>query len=300
MASPSLAYSPSSPCSSGVRRAWEGGAASLVLAGIACGVLAGSKWTGVFGALCLLPLLWIYQARDGRCAPAGSIRARLQPTLQFALPCVLLAVPWYVRSAVQTGDPLYPLLYDWLGGPDWSSGLTKKLLAWQNSIGMGRTLGDYLLLPVRVALKGNIDYQSFGARLNPLWLGGVPLALALGRTLPTVRRALGASGIYFVFWALSSQQSRFLLPILPLLALSAGLAVDRALERLPARRVQPALTALLWAGSAALIAAHVSPQIAQSVKVLRRMITEGEQIREVRSIRSSGTSTSVRRMTAVS
>ncbi len=254
---------------------------SLVLAGIACGVLAGTKWTGVFGVLCLVPLLWIDQARGARRAPAGTTGGRFRPTLQFVLPCVALAVPWYVRSVVLTGDPLYPLLHDWLGGPEWNGELTKKLLAWQNSIGMGRSIEDYLLLPVRVALKGNTDYQSFGARLNPLWLAVVPLALVLGRTHPTARKALGVAGLYFVLWAFSSQQSRFLIPILPLLALAAGLAVDRALESIPNRRSRSALVALFWVASAVLIAVQGNTQIGQSFRVAGRMFTAGEQIREV-------------------
>jgi hypothetical protein len=159
-------------------------------------------------------------------------------SLYVALPAFLLALPWYVRSYWYTGNPLYPLFYTWFGGPEWSTSLTQQFFRWQQSIGMGRQFVDYLLLPFRVILNGGDDYRHFDGRVSPLWILVVPVSLAFARSSPTVRRALAVAGVYFVAWAATSQQSRFLVPIIPLLAIAGGVAIDGLLSRVAFRPVR--------------------------------------------------------------
>jgi len=64
----------------------------------------------------------------------------------------------------------------------------------------------------------------------------LPLALVFIRRNTLVRQCLGVAGLYFVFWALTAQQMRFLIPILPLLALAAATAVEEVIDHLGATR----------------------------------------------------------------
>lgn len=212
----------------------------LLVAGVACGLIAGIKVTGLAAAVVIGTLAVI------GTLPRPPFR-RL--ALRFALPTLLLAMPWMLKAAWETGDPFYPLLHRWLGGPGWSAALTAQFQAWQQGIGMGREPIDYLLLPLRVILRGGPGYDHFDGRLTPLWIVFLPLAL-LGMRLPLVRRALGCAGLYFLLWSLSSQQMRFLIPILPLLALAAAVSCVERLRALAPRRRQ----ALGWVALAATLA----------------------------------------------
>jgi len=207
----------------------EGGDArrSLCLAGLCAGGLAGLKVTGILGAaaigcLVLPRIVARLRARDAR-GGAGL-------ALAFGLPVALLWLPWLVKAAVVTGNPVYPLLYGTFGGPDWSPALAEQFAGWQRGIGMGRSALDYALLPLRVILSGGPGYDRFAGEIGVQWIVLVPLAIAFHRQ-PLVRAALAGSGIYFALWSLGSQQMRFLIPVLPPLALAAAIAVDEAVAR---------------------------------------------------------------------
>lgn len=216
----------------------------LLLAGIAAGTVAVCKPTG---ALFLAPFLAIL----GPLWLGRSDRARFLALLftRFLPPILLLWLPWLWRSFRTTGNPLYPFVW---GGPDWSPTLAEQLLTWQRGIGMGRGALDYLLLPWRVLTQGDTGYAHFDGKLAP-WLI-LPLLLAFWRALRPVppallRPALAVAGLYFGLWAASSQQMRFLIPILPLLALAGGLAAADLLASLTApasryRILAPALALL--------------------------------------------------------
>ena len=216
----------------------------LVLSGVCCGLVAGTKLTGAIAAPCI-GLLVI----GSRVAPNkwNELRsACIDALLYLALPAAILAAPWYVRSYVYTGNPFYPLFFERLGGPEWNSDLNRQFIDWQQSIGMGRGLLDYAALPFRVALYGGDDYAHFDGRINPLWAVLVPFTLTAFRASPLVRRSLAIAALYFIVWAATSQQARFLIPILPLLAVAAGVAVALALERVvPGRSAAIAFVAVL-------------------------------------------------------
>ncbi|MEL7059502.1 MAG: phospholipid carrier-dependent glycosyltransferase, partial [Acidobacteriota bacterium] len=214
--------------------------AHLVLLGSTCGLLAAAKVTGIaLAAIALLPLLVAVVRRRLPVAPLAWVVA----------PIAALWLPWLARSVALTGNPAYPFLYSVFGGPDWSPALGDQLATWQRSIGMGRSVEDFLFLPLRVILEGGEGYARFDGELGSHWLLGVPLAIvgALGssRRAAAVRRLLLVAGSLFAFWAASSQQMRFLIPMLPLVAVAAAAGLERLGGRWRARALLPAVIALL-------------------------------------------------------
>ncbi len=200
----------------------------LWLSGICCGLAAGAKVTGIVGAGIIGAL---YLPRLVRALRRGE--PALRPFLvRFVAPTLGLWLPWVWRAMWTTGNPVYPFFHGLFGGPDWSTELGGRLQAWQSSIGMGREPLDYLLLPLRVILQGGAGYQRFDGQVGAFWIVVLPLALWAARRVLLVRRCLIVAGLYFVFWALSSQQTRFLIPLLPILAMAGGVAVAELFERL--------------------------------------------------------------------
>ena len=219
---------------------------ALWLSGLCCGLAAGTKLTGIVGAIAVGAL---YLPRL-----AGALRRR-EPALRdflvrFAAPVLGLWTPWVIRTAVLTGNPAYPFFHRWLGGPDWSPDLSERLQAWQSSIGMGREPIDYLLLPLRVSLAGGQGYARFDGELAAFWIVLVPLALWTARRVMLVRRCLVVAAIYFVFWSLSSQQIRLLIPALPLLAIAGAVALIEVVDRLSSQRWRRAVIATAFAAAA--------------------------------------------------
>ncbi|MCP4654617.1 MAG: hypothetical protein GY856_04260 [bacterium] len=207
--------------------------ALLLVSGICCGLMAGIKLTGVVGAAVIGTLYLPRLLQAARARALGGEARRF--ALRFVLPILLLSLPWILKAAWYTGNPVYPLLHEWFGGPDWSSTLTAQLGAWHASIGMGRTLGDYLLLPLRVILCGAHGYDHFDGALGRFWIVLLPLVLGFGLDRALVRRCLGTAGLYFVVWSLTSQQMRFLIPILPLVAIATAVTLAEIWERLPSK-----------------------------------------------------------------
>lgn len=204
---------------------------SQVIAGVLTGMVAAIKLNGFFAALTLGVVAALTLARR----PATRLRClAILGTVSFAL-----LLPWLIKTAVLTGNPVYPLLYEQFGGPEWSVELARKHSQWMQSVGMGRDPIDYLLLPIRVILEGGEGYAHFDGRVQAWWIVLLPLTIA-GALLSTFRDRLTSlylmiAALYFLLWAATSQQTRFLIPILPFLSAAAARTVVRLLVALAAR-----------------------------------------------------------------
>ena len=205
----------------------------LFLAGLSCGLMAAGKLNGFVGVLALGWLLVPGLRRLARQRGWGeSVR---QALLGFGAPIAVLWAPWLAKSAWYTGNPVYPLLHDVLGGPDWSPELTSQLETWQRGIGMGREPLDFLLLPWRVVTQGGSGYEQFDGELGRLWLLAVPVALWQARRSQLVRQLLAIGATFFVLWALTSQQMRLLVPALPLFAMAGSQGLTELVAQRPER-----------------------------------------------------------------
>ncbi len=236
------------------------GAADLgwtALAGLAAGFYAGSKYTG---------LLFVAVAALVLVAPGPWFRAEwLRRGLAFGS-CVLLAgAPWYLWNYIHSGDPVFPLLYDWLGYD--AAGLWDQAhaAAFQMDFGEAEkgvpvTLFWLLTYPVKAILAGAPEFESGRTGLGPFALLIAPFALAGAWQLRHRLRSspLGSVAaiavLFYALWFLtgSSQRIRHLLPVWPLVLICLTVAAARFA---PGRRALWAafvLTAALQLGGHAL------------------------------------------------
>jgi hypothetical protein len=197
-------------------RAAAGGLRPLVLTGLLAGLMMGMKYTGLAPAVCLLALVVILR---GKALRPGHL-------LIAALIAAAVFMPWFIRQGVNTGNPFYPMFEGRFDGANWDATQQEQLVTWQRGMGMGRDISSYLALPFNVSVSGRpgLNYTRFDGTITPLFLLLFPLVF-VKRRRETLALALLAVALG-VFWAFTSQQLRFLLPALGLLAVigAAGLA----------------------------------------------------------------------------
>lgn len=242
-------------------RALEGRESSghLVLAGVFLGLATSTKltaWMGV-AAVCLMVSTVLVRRGEGRRVPAAMTA--------LVLPAIALALPWHVKSWLETGNPVFPLLYGVFGGAGWSADLAARAAAWQRSIGMGRSPADFLLLPFRVFILGSKGYSRFDGALGIYWPGVAVFAAWAGRRQAIPRQAMFAAAALFILWALGPQQVRFLLPALAPCAVAAAVAAGELARRFPRAHADLAFVA----AAAALLVIGLAPRLSDAARELR-------------------------------
>jgi hypothetical protein len=233
----------------------------LLWSGVFCGFALGVKYSGAIFFLWLLAwasTLLLNQIRAtgrrpkllGFKASAKSYVKYWRPLISFVFLALLIGGGWYLRNFLWTGNPVYPFAYGIFGGKGWTLEMAKAYSQDQSAFGFGRGLIDFLLAPWRVAMAPLNFGQPFWPVYNtPVVNNSVgrfevpghvlqtfigPTLLAFGLPLIFIRRKPAAVGFLlwtfaamWVFWFLTSQQLRYLLPSLALLCVCCGWFIDR-------------------------------------------------------------------------
>ncbi len=199
-----------------VRRA-EGGARHWLWLGI---VVAGGALGIKHLALVVLGIaacaLFVIESRRRPPYAAAGVAAL------FVAGALALALPWYARAYAASGNPVFPEMYALFGAvPDtrWSPDTQDALRRFAARFGFGRSPGALVLLPWNVTVHASAFAGSFGPLLLTLAPFGLMGSLARRRGL-----LLAAVSVYVLVWAspLGSFQLRFLLPLVPVLAVLAA------------------------------------------------------------------------------
>jgi hypothetical protein len=180
---------------------------ALVLTGVFAGAAAGMKYQGVAAAL--LIACGLVLVRD---------RLTVRRFALAALPALAVALPWYLKNAILTGNPVYPLFFG--GANEEADRLARASF---EEYGHGTSLLDLVLLPFR--LLGDAEAFDRGEFASPLPLLFAPLALLAPRGRRVVAVTLALCAAYGLAWFVGSQHARFLLPLLPPLAVLAAVGM---------------------------------------------------------------------------
>ena len=231
-----------------LRYAERGDTAPVVLAGLFGGFALATK-TLTLIALLPLGLMALVVART-------TVPRRVRHAALFGLVALLPAAPWLIRAQIEGGNPVFPSLYGVFGadGDRWTQGAADTLERSFDRWGHGEGLGGWLSLPWDLTMHASF----FSGCLGVLFLMLVPVALT--RRPPRQVAVLGLFVLaYLLLWAspLASQQVRFLLPVVPPLALLAALGLERGAEL--ARTVHPRLGAALLLLVVAVLALSLPP-----------------------------------------
>ena len=198
-----------------------------LLAGIAAGFAAGSKYTGLLlvpavGLVCLMGGDWL---RRGMACAAGVLIAGCQ---------------WYVWNAVNSGDPLFPLLYPLIGYPQngmWDAVRHTALqqIFFDPETPLPRSFWNFIAYPFIATLNGAPVMESGRTGFGPWGLLVLPLVL-LGcwkfRHRLIAHPLLPVTICLLILYSLwfftgSSQRVRHLLPAYPLFLMAAMVVAQR-------------------------------------------------------------------------
>ena len=249
----------------------------LAWSGAFCGFCLGTKY---FGWLILGFLgIWLC-AETLTTKPSNGARG----IALFAVCALAIGGGWYARNWIWVGNPVYPFAYGLFGGRGWTAEMARLYDESQAIYGFGRAPADLLMLPFRLAMTPlNVGgFEVVGWRGQPFWplipgpilgdktglfdvLGlflvtfpgpaifafGLPALLGRAKPRPIL---LAASLFVFlwIFWALTSQQVRYLFPALALLAVVGGWGMAQWAPKLVLARWIGGASLAAWLGFAPL------------------------------------------------
>ena len=212
-------------------------AAWLRLMALAVGSALSIKLTAVALVVPLLVVVLLRALTLGRSRTGGarpSTGATAVKGLCALGAGMLIASPWYVRTWVWTGSPLFPFYSTlWPGhAPGWDAGRARLYESLLAVYGRSSTVLDYLLSPLYVSVLAQPELpHSYEGVLGPAFLLGLPVVVwAFRRKAFDVELRLAAlvSGAMFVLWLMGAQVLRYLLAAMPALAVAIAAAAAAA------------------------------------------------------------------------
>ena len=145
----------------------------------------------------------------------------------------VIASPWYIRTWAATGSPVFPFYMSiWPGkAKGWDVERSNLFQAMNSQYGgVDISKSNYLTAPVKVSITAQPEQaENYDGVLGVAFLIGLPLLVwALWKfDLPVeVKIGAGVAAIMYLFWLFSSEQIRYLLPIVPVLAIAIAASVE--------------------------------------------------------------------------
>jgi hypothetical protein len=184
------------------RRAWFVPAA--LLAGFACCI----KLSGVVPAMILAGVVIAVRPRHD---PEKAYR-RIALGAALALTAIACALPWYVRTGINTGNPIYPFAYGVFGGRNWNYQAAAVLNTYFRLFGVH---GDSL------AARQLHVYRDLA------FIAGLTAAGLVCPFSRSLRAQIAAIGVFALLQAAASDQPRFLLPAIAFAAVVLGVWMSR-------------------------------------------------------------------------
>tara|TARA_Y100001968_G_scaffold243432_1_gene227306 strand:- start:1936 stop:3837 length:1902 start_codon:yes stop_codon:yes gene_type:complete len=188
----------------------------FIVVGLLAGFLAGSKYYGLFFVLAIGVTIFLS-------------RSWIKNGFIYVVFVMVAGFQWYLWNWTNTGDPFFPILYEFLGLKNtefwsYSHNLERQKFT-KYELPVNANLLWYLFYPFRATIYGlpQFDSERLGLGLYPLLI--LPFAIYgafLGRKKLVTSELSVFAIVSFTFYSLwffseTSQRVRHLLPILPLI-----------------------------------------------------------------------------------
>ena len=179
----------------------------LIACGLAIGFTASLKMTGI--QFILLFPLWILIDNA-----INAKHINWKNILYIIIPALIICMPWYIKTFIFTGNPVYPFFYEIFGGRDWTQELATTYSNKQSLFGIGHNLQSFVMTPLQMTIKPKDFYDQPGLYIGPLLLIIFPCICLLVQVHNRKLFGLGAIIIIqYLIWFAMSHQSRYLMPM---------------------------------------------------------------------------------------
>jgi len=189
----------------------------IIICSALSGLAMGTKYSGLLlPFLGCLGILYVSRHHNDRNRYVLGI-------LSLHIICTLIiGSPFYLKNWFLTGNPFYPFFSKIFSSAGWSSEQARLYDIFLQSLGMGRRAIDYLLLPWNLSFHARMHSPRFDGILGPTFILTLPFMLGMRNIAPAVKAALTFCMFFFLFWASTAQQIRYLFPVFPFLAITTG------------------------------------------------------------------------------
>jgi len=197
------------------KKSWK----TIFICGILSGGIIATKLTGIGVAAIVFIFLWAKYHKTLVVKPSSLL-------IFFTLGGICIALPFYLRPWILTGNPFYPFLASFFGGSEAEILVAKcHYLMGSSHFGLDSILGFFTVF-ILIAFDG----KSFdGMILGWSFLALLCLAIYWFRNIWNEERKMWRTKLYlplaiffyYVFWFITSQQTRFLQPLLFLVLMAS-------------------------------------------------------------------------------
>lgn len=189
----------------------------VALTGFLAGSAMASKYPGLVSVI--IPVGVFFAVTFGRTlsCPEEESRAKefLRAAVVFAISLFVAVGPWLIKNFAATGNPVYPLGYSVFGASDWDAVMDAK---WKRA--HSPSDHDLSRLPQHVNdVASRSDWQS-----GLLFALAVPAVFLFGRDRRIRWLWLYVFWMLGTWWALTHRIDRFWVPVIPVVAVLAGMA----------------------------------------------------------------------------
>lgn len=193
------------------------GAAAFAAAGAASVKILG-LFSAAFLPFFILLADYIYNGKEKKL--------RIMDAVFFGIIACLAAAPWYIKSFVDTGNPVWPFAYGIFGGNNWTKELSDFRSAYYGEHGSGRGILNLLSLPLSVITSKNMDGYAGNNFIFLYLMLPFSLYMAFVKKHKDTLLLLLLTACFLVFWVASSQFVRFLFPGLVIFTVLSAAAAD--------------------------------------------------------------------------
>lgn len=198
----------------------------LILGAVCAGGAASVKILGLFSGAFLPVFILLADYLPG----GEKKKLYFKEAVLSGLAALAIASPWYIKSWLDTGNPVWPFAYGIFGGKNWPPELNANLTEYYSRFGGGKNLLEFLKLPVKLIYSRNMD-GFMGANIIYLYLM-LPFTL-----YSIVKRKDHAQfflmlycSVFVVFWFMGTQMTRFFFPGMAVMTVMAAGETERIMR----------------------------------------------------------------------
>jgi len=210
----------------------------LALAAVTSGLAAATKHTGIIPFVLLFIGVIIVEIKRRKFSIAAFKGIAL-----CSLAFLLIPSPWYIKSFINTGNPVIPFFHEIFGGKNLPAEVSELSFVFAKSYGIDTKAGFIPGLIIRVkSLLNPFFFGGWSAIVGPFFLAFVPCLGLMKGVSKTVKYLLIYSIGGLIFGSIFTTSSRYMIPVYSGFFIAGAYAAYRLIDSYkPLNKVVPVI-----------------------------------------------------------